>query len=331
MALIRTIQEVHDTKLKISSLDEDASLPDIDEAQRLYILPHLGAALIAQCEAAADAPSNPFNDAEIADALVLLPYVQKPLAAFAYWNDMAAMHSRITDAGIRRTTTDNMPAAYKWEYEEATNYLEERAYSTLEALLVWLEANKTNYPNYTSSDAYTARQAQIFKDGREFNNYYTLHQPHRTFYYLLPLQHEAELLYVVPLIGEDFFTSLKTDATPDADTLQALVLLKYALANLTVHLAAKKLPCRFGADGFDVRQSTGNNTSERAAATDKQMGSMGQAAEVHGTKYLNQLRDMLNIKASETVFADYFSGEKYKAPGTKIIDRQNGLRKIFRF
>jgi hypothetical protein len=331
MALIRTIAQVHATKLRVSNLDEDATLPDMDEAQRLYILPYIGAALIAELETTIDG----IDGAETPENLpyrTLLPYVQKPLAAFAYWAELPVMHSRITEAGVRRTTTDNMPAAYKWEYEEAHSYLEDRAYSTLEALLVYLEANAETFADtYGASDQKQDREKQLIKSGEEFTTLYKLFQPSRTYHHLKPLLQDVELMYIAPAIGAEFYDELKALASPSALETKAINLLKLAMANISIYLATEKLPCRISANGFDVLNSMGNNTSERAQAAETMLSKVGQAAKLFGEKYLNQCLSVLNENATAEVFTTFFESKFYTAPGNKIIDRKNDSRKIFRF
>jgi hypothetical protein len=329
MALITTLEQVQATGLRITNIDRGARLPDMDFAQQEYLLPHLGQTLLTALEGPDLTPEYE----------TLLAMVQKPLAAFAYWNDLPHIHSRITDAGVRRTTTDNTPSAYRWEYEEARSYLEERAYALLEMLLAFLDTNQDDYPEWaTDEDVQELRAQVLMKSGKDFSQRYRLHQPYRCYYYLVPIVHDVERLYLEPMIGAAFLQSFreKTATTElTAEEKQAMMLMKLAIAHLTIFEASKRLPCTITPLGFMVRNTPAGETNRTGAdgmtpARQEVLNRAADASYVHGKKTLANLRKYLNETASPTVLEDYYTSEFYDSANTPILDRKNDTRKIFR-
>ena len=257
--------------------------------------------------------------------------VQKPLAAFAYHQNLAAMHVRITDSGVRRTTTDNMPAAYKWEYDEAMQYLEERAYSTLDAALSYLFDNAALFANFNNSAAHNAQKHALFSSGAVFGRYVRIHHPFSTFAALQPLVANAEQMFIEPTIGADFYRLLLTSTDNPVERAYALDLARNAVANLCIYIATQKMPCRIGPHGFTVLAGQKTNGGERNQATAPTIESTGESHKIFGEKFLYAMFNYLNTKASTTVWPTYFSSTFYLSPTANIINRKNDARKIFRF
>ena len=330
MALITKFEEVINTGLRISNVDRAAALPDFDAAEREYLLPYLGKALLAALK----------GNSLTAELALLLPLVCKPLAAFGYWQDLPLMHTRITDAGVRRTSNEKVPAAYRWEYEEAKNYLEERAYSSLEALLSFLDDNRDDYPEWNDDAAVQARMnAIVFKSGKEFSDCYKLHHPHRSFHALIPIVLDIERMYIEPAVTKDLLDTYRQRSSTtvlEDEEKQLLSLLQSAIAHLTIAAATERLSCQVTPVGFMVKNTpgsgkTGSGNDGLQQADAEALRRVANNARTQGKKYLAAARNYLNTTASETLFADFFTSELYNPDKLPIIDSGNSTRKIFRF
>jgi hypothetical protein len=330
--LIRTFQHIQDSGLRVSMLDEDSQLPDIATAEQQYIIPAIGQALYTALDAALD---NLYNeDTPPAAALVtLLPMVQKPLAAFAYLADLPAIHTRLTSSGIRQTTSEGMPTAYRWQYDEVKAYLEERAYHTMEVMLAYLYANADDYTDI-DTDLQANRATQIFTNGAHFALYFQLRQPFRTFIHLQPLLTEVVQQYITPAIGDDFLTELLAIADPDANTRKLLASLRYAAANLTISKAVQKLPYRISPNGFTIINATGGGGAQSAPAevnaASNQTGILHKRAEADGEQAMRRAIKYLQTLASADLWATFYESDLYKGPDAYKPDTGNSTRKIFR-
>lgn len=328
MPLIQSIAEVK-AVLRISNFSDDADLPDIEQAEEKHIIPLIGQALYDQALAAYGNAAAPALDKR------LLEKIQKPLAAFAYLDDLGLIHAMITDSGVRTTSTGNMEAAHRWEFNEVKDTLEDKGLSGLESLLKFLEDNKADLPNWTASDEYAYYHSFLIKSGVEFSKIYPLFQPLRTFIALQPEMEKAETIYLEPEIGEDFLDELKATPDPDANTEKLLKLLKRALVYYAIKHAIEDLPVRISNNGFTVvsEQAGSNDNAEpgRKPAPDNWMTVKMEAAERDGDHFLKLAVKFLNKTATDELFATYYNSEYYTPPTTvKKFDKGNEGRKIFR-
>lgn len=328
MALIKTIQEIKSV-LRISSLDDDMSLPDIDQSQTKHIIPAIGKEIVTEITGIYEAG----NGSELQQQLIKT--IQKPLAAFAYLDDIGLIHATITDRGVARITTAEMPAAFRWEFNEVKAALEDKALTGMEQLLEFLEDNKDEFTTWANSAAYKQYHKFLIKTGTEFNEYYSLYQPLRTFQALRPVIALVEDMYLTQSLG-DYLQTLKDKAAPTDDELFVMDMLKKSEAYLSIKHAIETLPVRISDTGFTVTAMRGTDKdafeTDRQPATDNLMSIKMDAADRDGQNYLFKAVKYLNMNASATVFPEWFTGDKYKNPATTATPtRGNESRNIFRF
>jgi hypothetical protein len=327
--LLKTIAEVKSV-LRISNLDDASNLPDIASAEETYIIPAIGQTLYESLNSAYN--DEPPTLAPIEQDLLLK--IQKPLAAHAYLDDLGLIHAQIGDAGVRRTTTDNMPAAYRWEVDEVKNALANRAFQGMESLLKYLEKYKAQFPDWTASEAFKRRTRYLIKSGYDFSDQFTLYHPLRTYNALLAIMGDVEELYIIPSIGKTFFDELKSAINPDANQVQVIADLKKAIAHLCIMHACEKLPVRISDAGFTINTAIGSSDSgnaNREHAPNANLSVLITSCQRDGKSYLMKAKAFLNEKATALIFTTYFNSEYYKAPqdpDTPIEDG-NSRRKIF--
>jgi hypothetical protein len=312
-------------------LDEDSQLPDIATAEQQFIIPVIGQALYTALDDALSAQYDEDNPPEAA-LLTLIPMVQKPLAAFAYMADLPSIHTRLTSSGIRQTTSEGMPTAYRWQYDEVKAYLEERAYLTLEVMLAYLYSNAADYTDYIDADLQDNRAPQMFTNGAQFAAYFQLKQPFRTFIYLQPLLAEVIQQYISPAIGDEFLAEVLSMAEPDSNTRKLQASLRYAAANLTISKAVQKLPYRISPDGFTIINATGAAQTvpgeKNLPATDT--GILQKRAEADGEQAMRRAIKYLQTLATAELWPTFFESDLYKGPDAYKPDTGNSTRKIFR-
>lgn len=311
MPLITTIAEVKQV-LRVSNIDGDDGIPDMLQAEEVHIIPAIGQeqydALVAAYEVNTLTPEQQS----------LLLKIQKPLAAFAYHDDLSLQHAIITSAGIRRTTTDNMPTAFRWEFDGVKEALVNRAYIGMESLLKFLDDNIDDYPLYSASEAYTRRNKYLIRSGADFADQYRVYQPSRTFNSIMTMMDDVESLYVIPILGE-YFTTLKGLASPTTEEKLVIADLKKAIAHLTIFHAVQKFSVRITEHGLTIYSgNTDRSDSDRAQPTDNLLSMTIKACERDGQNYLTKAKKYLNDNASETVFADFYNSDSYSAPSEPV-------------
>lgn len=329
MTLIKNIAEVK-AVLRISNLDDDMSLPDMDQAMYKHIIPVIGNDIVTEITGIYDSGGGTDIQKD------LITHIQKPLAAFAYLDNIGIIHATITDRGVARISTAEMPAAFRWEFNEVKSTLEDKALTGMEELLEFLDDNKADFSTWANSVAYKQYYEHLIHNGRDFNKIYPLYQPLRTFHSLRPILNLVEDMYIAPAIGNAFLSEIITTDNPDANVQAILSLLKKAEAYLTIKHSIESMPVRISANGFTVAALRGTDKDEtetnRQPAPDNLLRLQMDSSERDGMTYLKQAKNYLNQNASATVFPTYFSSSLYKDPAiTPQVDRGNDARKIFRF
>jgi len=334
--MLKTIDEVLATGLRVSSIDGDDSLPDMQEAARLYIIPLIGATLY-NAVADAWAKQGTPQDATIPAAIrPLLPFVARPIAAYAYLHELPAMHSRITSSGVRRTTTDNMPTAFKWEYENVKDYLEERAASNMDALLLEIDARASDLQAYIDAAIAAERKKLLIKSGPQMAAFFPLCFPAYTYHRLLPVQRKIIDTYIIPVLTPDFYNNLVgatgTDVTTNPNSEQAKTLLQilgYAVTNLCIAESVDLLPVKMTPQGFTIVTPQAN-AGNQAPAPDDSLGRLRSKTFKDGKMYLRRAINALNVLASSSQFASFYNSSKYT--GVRAArDLKNDQRKVYRF
>lgn len=321
MALINTIEEVR-AVLQISALNEVSSLPDFDNAGEIYIRPVLGDALYDSLQLSYDNQTlSPLQQK-------LLLKTQKALAAFGYVRQAGLLNVVLTDTGWRQMSTADLPAAYKWQYQDAIDALRNWAYDAQEELFRFLVKNKTSL-NWNDS----SRRKTLITNGLDFCLCYVLYQPLRTFFLMRPVMIKVEDLYINKSIGEEFFLFLKNKTSYTAEEVKLVEFLKMSIAHFTIKHAIESMPVRKDEQGFTVVNAAADKdsaTNNRSNAPDELLQIEATAANRDGQQYLKNAKQLLNTMASPTVFPLFFNSPYYK-PITTLRDSVNAGKKTFRF
>jgi len=188
-------------------------------------------------------------------------------------------------------------------------------------LLNHLYTNKTDL-GWEIPDSYDT----IILTGKEFNNFYPLFEPYRTFESLRTICKQVECDFLANNIGTDFLGELKSIEYSDDEgiaTKQKIVIreVKKACAFKTIQLACDLLPVKFTGNGFTVLLSN-SSTYDLPIAGDngaslQQIEALKQSATNNATNIINNLITYLNTNASSELFNTYYTSPLYKSPTTE--------------
>lgn len=251
---------------------------------------------------------------------------KRAVAPLAMMKDLPNRQTKIGDTGLHMVTTQDAMPATRWAYKELETSLANDGTKALEAVWEYLITNATTLA-WTNPQPYQT----IFKSGKDFAFYYYLYQPHRLFTALLPLIAEVEEHYLFVAIGESFAKSLCALTNPSFLEKKAILLMKHAVANITIFNACKKLAINIGVNGFTVLLGDGGDMDFKgkndSSYTEKQ--ALQIQCENDGLRRLGQLKEHLNSNASATVFAAYFASNLYIAPTAETpIDANDGRKGV---
>ncbi|MGN6416876.1 MAG: DUF6712 family protein, partial [Pseudobacter sp.] len=264
--LIKTIAELKAMIPRLSQLSNTSNLPNFSKAGRKYIKPVLGAALYKSLD-------DKYNSS---DALTeketdLLKAVQLPLAALTLLDDLPFIHTIITDNGIRTATSQSMETAHKWEVAMLKDGLMEYAADGMEQLLNYLFDNKEEWTEWTDSNEYKELNDFLIKSGSEFQKYYPLKHPLRTYWALRPIMSNVDDNYLLPTFGGDLLAWLKSEGSVmvrTKDGLQDVVLLlKKAVAYFTIKHAGEHMAVQFDRTGFTVPVQTPEDPEQEGSTS----------------------------------------------------------------
>jgi hypothetical protein len=316
MPLITTISEVKEY-VKVNFTNSSSSLPYMTKAEERFLLPILGPTLYAAVMA--DTPDAAYDQ--------LITYCKYAVAPLAYLLELPFIQTQLTDSGLRTAENENYTAAHKWEYEKVAAGLEEDGCWALERLIKYLFDNASTL-SWSPSDEYKI----IFQSAAEFKKFYPLHQPFRTFESLRPLITQIQDQYIIASIGDDFFEELRVYAGADANHLKAIVLIKKAVANLTIMRAVEVMSVRVTREGFTVQLSDSETASTaQANAPENQLSMTRNQCQLNGESYLNELKEFLNETATASVFAAYFGSDNYTDPTVEVEDQNTNRKGVYGF
>ncbi len=324
MPLFKTIQEIAQYVTISNASTASAVMPKQRGAEEDFILPILGNDLFASLQT--QVTTGPIADVDLLDK------VRAALAFLIYYKELPLMHTIITESGLRSVTNDKIQGAYRYQYEETRQYLENEGLSGLEKLYEYLMVNVATFPTWQSSEAFTRLNKNLIKTGKDFSSYYYLFQPHRTFFALQPVMQEVEDFYIKSIIGDTFFSFLKDTTSLSPEETTVLGYFKKAVANLTIHKAITKLAVKIRPEGFTVQLAS----SDRSPASENNAGAV-QLEQLHletyrdGNAYLGKAKQYLNSLASEEVFHDYFLSSYYQNPATAPTDPNDSITGIYAF
>lgn len=197
-------------KLHYSALQENLKFASIqayiEQAQIHRLTPLLGEAqLLALC------------DAFDADTLTtaqqnLLPYVQRALVYYLLVDNLPFLDTFIGEAGILEANTRETQAKPKWKYTELVERLAYNADIFADGLLAYLEKNKTDYPLWVASPAYTLATGLLVNNADAFSACIPIGTSRRAFLRMRVFIQKAEK-ELENNISKQYLAVLKTEQT----------------------------------------------------------------------------------------------------------------------
>jgi len=298
-------------------------------AEQEYLLPVLGQDLFDVLQTEVDGLGANAEPSE------LLGKVWTAHAFLAMFKEMPYLHTRITESGLRNVTNDKIQGAYRYQYEDIMDNLENDGLAGLEKLYQFLMDNKGEpaYAGWQESDAYKRLNKNLIRTGAEFSTYYHLYHPHRTFTALQPCMQEAEDLYIIPMLSKEFFAVLKDKQDPDDLETEVLTLLRKSCANFTISQSISKLSIKVRPEGFTIMLGSASDRSQQGEnnASLNELERLSRKTERDGNNYLNQAKRLLNEKASVAIFPEYFNSSVYKNPAKSTTDNNDHMTSVYAF
>jgi len=303
MALVNNIQTVKQF-VKVNYSNQNSELPNFEATEIRYLLPLIGQSIYNNLKTAAD--NNDSNN-------MLLKLARQFVVPMTYYNDLPIINAAVGDKGLYVSVSENYQPISKWGFEKVREYFADSSSAALDILISYLWANKSSL-NWSVLD----NRKLLFNNGTQFTEYYRIYQPHRNFEELvIPLKTITDE-FICSELTEAFYTELLNYNDSDADTLSAIKLLKKAAAHKTIEKACETLSVKISNKGFTtvLAYDTDIINPNETAATDNQIINLKNSVGKTAANYMQQLKEFLNAKASDSKFSTYFNSSVYKAPST---------------
>lgn len=168
----------------------------------------------------------------------LLSYLQPALANYMALKYTPSSDTFFTSSGLQTIKGENQTAAFAYQKTDRMNKYAEDADTFMDAALEFLEENKAKYPSWIGN---TETIDVLFTGTKSFSHYFDIGNSRRTYLRLLPTIRKVEQLKLIPVIGVEFYHTLKqlmkARAMPDAYMLLIDGFIRPALANLSISKA----------------------------------------------------------------------------------------------
>lgn len=313
--LIKNSAELKANSETNSNVNYDSAKMSIKAAEKKYIIPIIGMAQYGVLDTAHNTGSPTPEQA------ALITAIQEPLASLAMSLFVPMSEVTLSDAGARRTGTEELPGAYKYQTANLKEALLERGLDFIEDLILFLETNQNDYPLWTASDEFKEYRTLFIRSGSEYGNFYTgVKHPRQTFMKL-----RAALLFVQeniirPTILPDIYDDLqvKLSTAVIGYTTNDKILVKH-IQRAMVYLAMKEgmndYALSIDNNGVTILNERNDGTmgdvSKQMAATDVQMTNLANASYNIGYTWLKRATDFLDETATDAIYIPWY--EKMQA------------------
>lgn len=149
-------------------------------------------------------------DPEETDLQLLLPFAQRVVAKFSFFEGAANFDLQLTGAGFVVTSNQQQAPASKDRVNRMINKLEQEGWDAIELLLRFLEANADDYPQWAESDAFTLQMRNFVNTADEFDKYVNIGKSRLKFRNMRNTIDNIEILRIEPIIGKPLAGSIKS-------------------------------------------------------------------------------------------------------------------------
>lgn len=310
MALL--FETFNDIKPYVSGANTNNAIETLDgyiaTAVDDFIKPVIGDALWAEMETA-----YAENDLTAAQQQ-LLPYLQRPLAHFAYYLYACDGGLIVDDAGIGTHESGNSKVPYKWQVLSYKKTRLANAWSAVNTLLKYLWEHKTDFDSWVDAEERIDLWRGIVWDVNKWNKIRAI-DGYGTLWALKAYTKAAVETDITAELGDDFAEEILTwleDGTTDADLEALRPMLERCVVFKSIYRAAHDLPLEITAKGIYINEvdSTVQNEETSKVALDK-LSRLTTTCDAEYQLSLTKLKKHLDSTASLTKYTTYFNSDKY--------------------
>lgn len=208
--LIKTVEEMQNYLTFNKSIAFERIRPHVVRSQRAKMIPLIGNSLYNELNTAY---KNADYKVEVMEEKYHEPmsYIQDALSNIGFLCYIAQLQLVIGENGIRIAVNENNKTAFQWQIEDFKYQLGLDGYNAFDSLLSYLEINKVDFPNWTSSDAFFVQKQYLVDTSVKFNHHYYINDSRITYLSVRYIMNRIENHVVKPLLGTKLFNKLKSN------------------------------------------------------------------------------------------------------------------------
>ena len=281
--LLKTIEEITAHVEINQNMSFDLLKPSIFQAELKYIIPAIGLTFYNELDAA---------PAPTADQLQAVQNIQRALANYAVYLYGPKGMVQTGNAGLLEHSSQNNVPTRQWVFDQLQESYHNAGDTSLDFTLAWLEINKTKFPTWAESEAYTESKELFVSNASELAEFTNVAESRRTYLAMRPFIRRAERQQLRELIGEDLFKKLKGSVLSPAEEELIADYIKPAVAVFAAYNSIPELPLEISDEGVRFKSyNTGIRRKEKAG--DSEMLQLYRSLEHNGEAELASLKAFL--------------------------------------
>jgi hypothetical protein len=335
MLLLKTTTEL---KANFSRLQAGATFDTfksfIEDAQQKYIVPLIGQETVDALVAWYVPYTNGSTEQDTRNKL-LLAKVQKALTFYTLFEASISMLLDFGDLGIQEKTNDRTTAARIPILNTQREQFANNADMAAEALLTFLETNKTNYSFWNTSDFRKANIQLFIESGSRLNEYIRMMEPRRFYLNIQQQLSRVEEIDVQEILGVDLYELVKgemEDGNESAETLALIKVIRPFVAFKAVAEALPEMVVTVNSSGMKVSTSSDNMVQQSSGTgifwSKEQISALIQKYSTMADNYEARLKKFLNDNATD--YPDFVVPTEATDRAANASLPDNNLKKSFR-
>jgi hypothetical protein len=204
--LIKESSEIQKYVRVAGTFKASSFLPFVVPAQK-KLIPYTGSTLLESLDNWYNSEKPETNDAYEA----LLPYVQDAIAKFTLSLAAPSVDTILTESGFAVVSNQNLAPASDKRVKSFIDSMDQLGWACVESLLQFLEANKSDYDEWTESDAYTEYYNNFITTAVDFDKIIRIDQSRLRFMQMKPSMDNVEILRIDPVISKAMADDIKAE------------------------------------------------------------------------------------------------------------------------
>lgn len=249
------------------------------------------------------------NDNLTAEQEALLPYYRRALVWLALYEYHPHAAVQFSEAGLMRVESETHKTAYKYQESAKLRSTLQNGYEALEKLILFLETNKADYPDWEAAPGYLRHHEVLLHTAATFRIAQSKKITRHVFDLVRGIIEDVEQFAIVPLIGEDQYEALleaRKTGTWTTETMEkkAIYLLQRAVAHFTLDNAIRLGWAQFEGDSV-VQSERPDDHPDQRTATGLPVGLRLNFHDDTANRWLKKAKAYLDTNIDDNAFADY--------------------------